>query len=76
MMAVTVSTVSELVFSPPRVLFDQRYAFGANVTLANYDVSADGQRFVMVKDDPGSGRLHVVLNWFDELTRLTTPAAR
>jgi hypothetical protein len=36
----------------------------------NYDVSPDGQRFVMVKDESGSGRLNVVLNWFDELTRL------
>jgi hypothetical protein len=76
MMAVNVTTVPELVSSSPRTLFDQRYAFGANVTLANYDVSADGQRFVMVKDDPGSGRLNVVLNWFDELTRLATPAVR
>jgi hypothetical protein len=73
MMAVSVSTGAELISSPPRILFDQRYAFGANVTLANYDVSADGQRFVMVKDDPGSGRLNMVLNWFDELTRLMTP---
>jgi Tol biopolymer transport system component len=73
MMAVSVTTGPELVSSSPRMLFDQRYAFGANVTLANYDVSADGQRFVMVKDDPGSGRLNVVLNWFNELTRLMTP---
>jgi len=38
--------------------------------IPNYDISADGQRFVMVKDESGSGRLNVVLNWFDELTRL------
>lgn len=35
-----------------------------------YDVSADGQRFVMVKDETGSGRLNVVLNWTEELKRL------
>ena len=35
-----------------------------------YDVSTDGERFVMVKDESGSGRLNVVLKWFDELTRL------
>ena len=55
--------------SAPRVLFDQRYAYGANHGLANYDVSADGQRFVMVKNDPGASHLNVVLNWFDELSR-------
>jgi hypothetical protein len=51
-------------------LFEQRYAF-QNVSVANYDVSLDGQRFVMVKDEAGSGRLNVVLNWTEELTRLT-----
>ena len=29
--------------------------------------SADGQRFVMVKDDSASGRVNIVLNWFEEL---------
>lgn len=42
---------------------------------ANYDVSPDGQRFVMVKGEPGSSRLNIVLNWFDELKRLV-PAGR
>jgi Tol biopolymer transport system component len=57
----------DVVLSAPRVLFDQRYAYGANTALANYDVSVDGQRFVMVKNDPGASHLNVVLNWFDEL---------
>ena len=39
-----------------------------NILLANYDVSPDGQRFVMVKDETGSGRLNVVLNWAEELS--------
>jgi len=30
----------------------------------------DGQRFVMVKDEAGSGRLNVVLDWTAELKRL------
>ena len=33
----------------------------------NYDVTADGQRFVMV--DPAPSEIHVVLNWFEELKR-------
>jgi Tol biopolymer transport system component len=42
------------------------------VSSANYDVTADGQRFVMVKDndqDAGSTSIVVVLNWAEELKR-------
>ena len=39
-------------------------------TIGSYDVSSDGQRFVMVKDDSSSGRLSIVINWFEELKRL------
>jgi hypothetical protein len=69
-MAVSVSGNAELTFSAPRMLFEQRYAVGSSVTAANYDVSPDGERFVMVKDESGSGRLNVVLNWTEELKRL------
>jgi hypothetical protein len=31
---------------------------------------ADGQRFVMIKDEASSARLNVVLNWTEELQRL------
>ena len=40
------------------------YAYGAGFTIPNFDVSRDGQRFVMVKQESGAGRLNVVLNWF------------
>jgi Tol biopolymer transport system component len=67
MMAVAVSTVPEFALSEPKVLFEGRYAFGPGATTANYDVSADGLQFLMVKDEPGSNGLKVVLNWFEEL---------
>jgi serine/threonine-protein kinase len=70
MMVVDVSTSPDLTLSQPRVLFEQRYAFGSAQTIPNYDVSPDGQRFVMVKDDSASGRVNIVLNWFEELKRL------
>ena len=70
MMVVDVTTSPDLTLSQPRVLFEQRYAFGSAQTIPNYDVSPDGQRFVMVKDESASGRLNVVLNWFEELKRL------
>jgi Tol biopolymer transport system component len=70
MMVVDVTTSPDLALSTPRLLFEQRYAYGVSVTTPNYDVSPDGQRFVMVKDESGSGRLNVVLNWTEELKRL------
>ncbi len=39
----------------------------------NYDVTAEGDRFLMIKKDDTSvdaERLIVVLNWFSELERL------
>ncbi len=67
MMAVTVaSTGSDLTLSVPRVLFERRYGFETS-TIANYDVSLDGTRFLFVKDEVGAGRINIVLNWFTEL---------
>ena len=64
MMAVSVTPVgSELQLSAPRQLFARSYAYGAGITIANYDVTKDGQRFLMVRDDSGVGRLRVILNW-------------
>jgi hypothetical protein len=35
-----------------------------------YDVSADGQRFLMVKElEQSPAQINVVLNWFEELKR-------
>ena len=44
-----------------------------------YDVSADGQRFLMIKETSGaderppSPRIVLVQNWFEELKRLVPP---
>ncbi len=64
MMAVDVTSNSDLKLSSPHLLFEQRYAFSAGITIANYDVSRDGQKFLMVKNEAGAGRLNVVLNAF------------
>jgi len=60
----------EPVFSSPRQLFEDQYDFGTGQTVPNYDVSPDGQSFVMVKRESAWTRLNVVLNGFDDLTRL------
>jgi Tol biopolymer transport system component len=75
MMALDVSmSGDEPTIGTPRVLFEQRYEFGQGQTTANYDVTPDGQRFVMVKGEAGSNRLNVILNAFEELRRLAPPA--
>jgi Tol biopolymer transport system component len=71
MMVVEVSTSPALRLSAPKVLFEARYAYGAGITIPNYDVSRDGQRFVMVKPESGAGRLNVVLNWFANRQKAT-----
>ena len=44
-----------------------RERLAGHFTGSAWVVSADGQRFVMVKDESSSSRLNVVLNWFEEL---------
>ena len=43
---------------------------------SNYDVTADGQRFLMVRndDDISATRIVVVLNWVEDLKRLAVAA--
>jgi hypothetical protein len=46
------------------------------VASSNYDVSADGQHFLMVRDDDEddvSTSIVVVLNWAEELKARTSP---
>ncbi len=40
--------------------------------LAHYDVSPDGQGFLMVRRNPGTipTQINFVINWFEELKRL------
>jgi hypothetical protein len=39
---------------------------------ANYDVSRDGEEFIMLRPEGGESRqeIVVVLNWFEEIERL------
>jgi serine/threonine-protein kinase len=57
----------------PRPLFADTYERdgGGGGGIANYDVTPDGERFVMVRRDaPTQGEVVVVLNWVEELRRL------
>ena len=41
--------------------------------LPDYDVTPDGTKFVLltIKPEAAATEIHVVLNWFEELNRLT-----
>jgi Tol biopolymer transport system component len=52
----------------PVELFSGRYAFGNGNTMANFSVTKDGERFILVKQSGAS--LNVVLNWFEALKRV------
>ena len=60
---------TEPTFSPanPQVVFDGLYYSWRGRA---YDVSPDGQRFLMIKDDANPLELILVQNWFEELKRL------
>ena len=68
MMAVDIAAEPGLTVGNPRLLFEGPYEQRSR--RANYDVSLDDQRFLMVQEsDRGSTHLTVVLNWFEELKR-------
>jgi Tol biopolymer transport system component len=82
MMAVEIDTRAGFVHGKPKTLFEGHYAQSLAagwVNRANYDVSPDGQRFLMLAPvDSGRtapNRIEVVLNWTEELKRLA-PAAK
>jgi serine/threonine-protein kinase len=81
MMVVTVSTSPAFSAGRPQELWRGHYSHGMSsscgppgATSSNYDVTADGKRFLMIKDDDQdraiSKQIVVVLGWADELRRM------
>jgi len=72
MMMVSVQTKPTFSSGRPRVLFEGEYVTSAALPGVSqyHDISPDGQRFLMIKEDQSSGQINVVLNWFEELKRL------
>jgi Tol biopolymer transport system component len=80
MMAVPV--INQPTFRPgrPEMLWEGEYMFGPSascgfkgVTTTSYDVSPDGQRFLMIKENDQNlyaTRIVVVLNWAEELKQI------
>ncbi len=75
MMAVEITMQPGFAAGKPRVLFEGQY--GPSVaTFPNYDVTPDGQRFLMLKAaeaEQAPTQINVVLNWFEELRRRAPP---
>ena len=70
-MAVPIATESGFRAGKPRVLLTGNYSM--RFPQASYDISPDGERFLMIKQEGGrKGRseIRVILNWFEELERL------
>ncbi len=80
MMVVSVTTSPTFSASKPRLLWEGQYSHGMSSscgapgpTSSNYDVTPDGQRFLMIRDkaqDFYATQLNVILNWAEELKHL------
>ena len=75
MMAVQVEADASLSLGAPSVLFRGPYYEGDSESIARtFDLSPDGERFLMIKgvdesgtEDASPRRINVVVNWFQEL---------
>ena len=70
MMAVSITTGSVLNVGKPQQLFEGSYDRGLPLGHTNYDVSPDGQRFVMIQSplqEATARRINVRLSWMREL---------
>jgi eukaryotic-like serine/threonine-protein kinase len=73
LMRVSVERSPTWVSTVPAKLIEEGYVMGG---VRNYDISPDGQRFLMIKPSPGSDQatvprgIVVVQNWTEELKRL------
>ena len=74
LMVLSVQTEPTFDVGRPQVLIDGPYFFGGSIR--PYDISLDGQRFLMMKPigseggEAGAPQLHAIVNWFEELQRL------
>jgi serine/threonine protein kinase len=72
MMAVPVRTSPAFSADQPRELFDVSQMYFPSNPTTNFDVTTDGQRFIMVRSsrtNPTTASLNYVLNWTRELQR-------
>jgi Tol biopolymer transport system component len=75
MLSVDVKIQAGFTAGKPRVLFEGSYVTSDFPSSgSSYDVSPDGQQFLMIKPAEQSSsetQINIVMNWFEELNRLT-----
>jgi serine/threonine-protein kinase len=71
MVAARVTTTPSFAVQSTRVLFNAAEFVQSSISRRNYDVSPDGQRFLMVRRADGArrGQVVVVENWAEEIRR-------
>jgi len=70
MMVVPVESGTSFSTRTPELLFEGSFKLGIHGSIS-YDVSTDGRFLMMERSrDETADRLHVVLDWFEELKRL------
>jgi Tol biopolymer transport system component len=72
LMAVDITTQPAFTAGSPKVLFEGRGRYQWSTARPDYDVSADGQRFLMKKSGAAevtTSQINIVQNWFEELRR-------
>jgi Tol biopolymer transport system component/predicted Ser/Thr protein kinase len=70
MMVVPITLEPDFSVGKPELLFEGPYEMGGNFG-QGYDVSSDGRRFLMIRENDNPAiQLTVVQNWFEELKRL------
>jgi len=76
LMSAAVEPGSAFVAGVPARLFETPYYLGGSVSLGRtYDISPDGQKFLMIKPEPGPpASIVVVQNWATQLARPVRPA--
>jgi len=71
MMVVSIETEPTFRAGRPDVLFEGSYrSTPIPAGQQYYDITPDGQKFLMIKRDQAPAQINVVLNWFEELKRL------
>ncbi len=77
MMVADIAEAGGFSASKPRLLFTGDYIYSMNATIPNYSVTRDGKRFLMIRDETTvRGGIQIVQNWFEELRRKTSSAAK
>jgi hypothetical protein len=77
LMTVPVQVTPTFSAGKPRLLFEQGALVSVLAPVPNYDVSSDGKRLLVITGISGSreaDRVNVVLNWFEEVRRLSPKA--